>query len=58
MTYNFDPERRYENERDLLEVRHKHGELDDRQLEDALEKLDQWYDEMIKRLDGTYQLPK
>ena len=58
MTYNFDPERRYENERDLLEVRYKQGELDTRQLEDELEKLDQWYDEMIKRLDGTYQLPK
>ena len=58
MTYNFDPERWYENERDLLEVRYKQGELDTRQLEDELEKLDQWYDEMIKRLDGTYQLPK
>jgi len=58
MTYNFDPERWYENERNLLEVRCKHGEIDPRALEDALENLDQRYDEMIKRLDGTYQLPE
>ena len=58
MTYNFDPERWYENERNLLKVRYKHDEIDARELEDALEKLDQRYDEMIKRLDGTYQLPE
>jgi len=58
MTYNFDPERWYENERNLLEVRYTQGEIGSRELEDALEKLDRRYDEMIKRLDGTYQLPE
>lgn len=58
MTYNFDPERWYENERNLLEVRYTQGEIGARELEDALEKLDRRYDEMIKRLDGTYQLPE
>ena len=58
MTYNFDPERWYENERTLLEVRYKSGEIDPQALEDALDNLDQRYDEMIKRLDGTYKLPE
>lgn len=58
MTYNFDPERWYENERNLLEVRYTQGKIGARELEDALEKLDRRYDEMIKRLDGTYQLPE
>jgi hypothetical protein len=58
VTYNFDPERWYENERNLLEVRYKSGEIDPQALEDALDNLDQRYDEMIKRLDGTYQLPE
>ena len=54
MTYNFDPDRWYENERNLLAARYQSGEIDAQALEDAIEDLDCRYDEMIERLDGTY----
>ena len=57
MTYNFDPDRWYENERDLLAARYLSGEIDAQALADAIEDLDRRYDEMIERLDGTYQIP-
>jgi hypothetical protein len=57
MTYNFDPDRWYQNERDLLAARFKSGEIDAQALAEAIEDLDRRYDEMIERLDRTYQLP-
>lgn len=57
MTYNFDPERWYENQRALLEARRRGGELDDEGFVRALAELEDKYDEMLRRLDGTYQLP-
>ena len=57
MTYNFDPERWYENELAALMLMHKKGELDDAGYKKALKELDQRYDAMLKRLDNTYQLP-
>jgi hypothetical protein len=54
MTYNFDPDRWYENERDLLAAHYQSGEIDAQALVDAIEDLDCRYDEMIERLDGTY----
>jgi hypothetical protein len=58
MTYNFDPDRWYDDERGMLEARFKSGEINPQEYEDALGKLDQRYDEMLKDLDGTYQIPK
>ncbi len=58
MTYNFDPERWYENHRALLEQRKAAGELDAGQFHAALEELNRDHDEMVERLDGTYQLPR
>ncbi len=58
MTYNFDPERWHENQRALLEARHARGELNDEGLEKALEELEERYEQMLRRLDGTYQLPR
>jgi len=58
MTYNFDPDRWYENERRVLEMRIASGKLAPDRVETALSSLDQRYDEMVKRLDGTYQLPE
>ena len=58
MTYNFDPDRWYENHRDLLQARRDAGELDDAGFTQALRELDDEYDAMVQRLDGTYQLPK
>ena len=58
MTYNFDPERWYDDERGLLEARFKAGEMSQQEYQDALGDLDRRYDEMLDRLDGTYQIPK
>lgn len=58
MTYNFDPERWYDDERAILEARFKAGEIDPQEYQDALSDLERRYDEMLKRLDGTYQIPE
>ena len=57
MTYNFDPDRWYENERALIEHRYKTGEITASEYEDAIFDLDRRYNDMLARLDGTYQLP-
>ena len=58
MTYNFDPDKWLENHRALLEERRRRGELDDRAYAEALADLQRRYEEMVRKLDGTYQLPK
>ena len=58
MTYNFDPDRWYENEREMLDSRHQAGEINEQDYKKALSDLDRRYDEMLTRLDGTYQVPK
>ncbi|MBI5489935.1 MAG: hypothetical protein HY905_21545 [Deltaproteobacteria bacterium] len=58
MTYNFDPEKWYENHRAVLEERRRRGEIDDAQLARELAELDRRLEEMVQRLDGTYQLPR
>ena len=58
MTYNFDADRWYENEYRALEVRFKAGKMTRREFEAALDDLDRRHEEMLDRLDGTYQLPK
>ena len=58
MTYNFDPERWYENEYSALEVLHETGNITDSEFEKASLDLLQRYEDMLSRLDGTYQLPK
>ncbi len=58
MTYNFDPDRWYDDERSILDARFKAGEMSSRKYKDALEALERRYDEMLLRLDGTYQIPK
>jgi hypothetical protein len=57
MTYNFDPERWYDDQRMLLEMRRREGALDEVAFEEALQALERRYDAMLARLDGTYQLP-
>lgn len=57
MTYNFDADRWYENQRALLVVRRERGELDERAFADALDELDRRFEEMLSRLDGSFQLP-
>ena len=58
MTYNFDPERWYENEYSALEALYKKGEITGMQLAERRADLLQRYEEMVSRLDGTYQLPE
>jgi hypothetical protein len=58
MTYNFDPDRWYDDERAICETRFKSGEITLQEYQDALSELDRRYDEMLQRLDGTYQIPR
>ena len=57
MTYNFDPDRWYDNERLVIDARFRSGKLNAREYKDAIDDLDCRYDEMLDRLDGTYQIP-
>ena len=57
VTYNFDPERWYENQRRLLELRHDSGEVDDKTFAEQVAELDRRYEEMLVRLNHSFQLP-
>jgi|ABPV01.1.fsa_nt_gi hypothetical protein len=57
MTYNFDPDRWYENEYDALKARRGEQDLSAEEFDRAVEELFRRYEEMTARLDGTYQLP-
>jgi hypothetical protein len=58
MTYNFDPDQWYENQKAALAARRERGELDDGGLAEALAELDRRYEEMLTRLDGSFRLPE
>jgi hypothetical protein len=58
VTYNFDPDRWYENQRLLLDGRRARGEIDDAAHEAELERLEARYDEMTRRLDASFDLPR
>ena len=57
MTYNFDPDRWYEIERRALALRLQRGKIKPDAYDQALKDLDRRYDQMLDRLDGTYQIP-
>jgi len=56
MTYNFDPDKWYENELFLIQSKLKTGEITQNGYDEAVETLDKKLEEMWKRLDGTYQI--
>ena len=58
MTYNFDPDRWYDNERLAIDERFRSGSIKAREYKDAIDDLDRRFAEMQERLDGTYQLPE
>ena len=58
MTYNFDPDRWYESHRAALQGRRDRGEMGDEAFEAELADLERRYDEMLERLDGTYEIPE
>ena len=51
MTYNFDPDRWFEMEEAALRARLASGEIDAAQLEEALARLTDRYEEMLERID-------
>jgi hypothetical protein len=56
VTYNFDADRWFELRRQRLLARRQAGELDDRALAEALERLERELDAMQDRLDGSFQV--
>jgi len=58
MTYNFDPDKWYENEILALRAKRRAAKLTDLEYESALETLAQQHKKMWERLDGSYQIPR
>jgi hypothetical protein len=58
MTYNFDPDRWYENELLVIRGNFKNGRLSEQEYEKAIEELDRKLEKMWARLDGSYQIPQ
>ncbi len=56
MTYNFDPDRWYDNELYLIQSQLKTGKITLNEYDEAVEILDKKLEEMWARLDGTYQI--
>ena len=56
MTYNFDPDKWYDNELYLIQSQLKTGEIMQNEYDVAVEILDKKLEEMWERLDGTYQI--
>ncbi|MCG8531781.1 MAG: hypothetical protein MI749_14110 [Desulfovibrionales bacterium] len=56
MTYNFDPDKWYDDEFFILESKQKSGKLTREEFSRAVADLDHRLDAMWKRLDGTYQV--
>jgi hypothetical protein len=57
MTYNFDPEGWLDRQRAAARARRARGEIDDAGLAAALDEAERRYDEMVARLDGTFEIP-
>ncbi len=56
MTYNFDPDRWLDNALAALEHDLVAGRLTPSRYDDEKDRLIERYDEMVERLDGTYQV--
>ena len=56
MTYNFDPDKWYDNELFLIQSKLKIGEITQNEYDEAVEILDKKLEKMWQRLDGTYQI--
>ena len=57
MTYNFDPDRWYDDEYYLLEQALKQGRMTRAEFDGKVAALSAKYDDMTARLDGTYEIP-
>lgn len=56
MTYNFDPDKWYDDELFMLKSKLKNSGISGSEYEQAVESLDKKHEEIWKRLDGYYQL--
>jgi hypothetical protein len=56
VTYNFDPDRWYENQRRALDAKRDRGELTRESYQAALDDLERRYEEMTSRLDKPFDL--
>jgi hypothetical protein len=57
VTYNFDPERWYANERSFLEQRLRSEGWCEEEFEAAVEDLDRRHDQLVGRFEGTNRIP-
>lgn len=57
MTYNFDPDRWYDNHRRQLDHSRQAGEMDEETYARRLEDLEKRYDELLRQLDRPFDLP-
>ena len=56
MTYNFDPDRWYENELAVIRRRYETNEITRPEYEKAVKELDKRHAAMWQRLDGSYRV--
>lgn len=56
MTYNFDPDKWYDNELFLIQSKLKTDKITQKEYNDVVEILDKKLEAMWTRLDGTYQI--
>ena len=56
MTYNFDPDKWYDNELFLIKLKLSNSEITQNKYDVAVEILDKRLETMWTRLDGTYQV--
>lgn len=56
MTYNFDPDKWYDDEILILQTRLEQGKMTRQDYDRAVTNLDRRLADMWKRLDGTYQV--
>jgi hypothetical protein len=54
MTYNFDPDKWFENERLRVEMKRRSGEWTAEEAAAALAEIERRYEAMLARLDGTF----
>jgi hypothetical protein len=56
VTYNFDPDRWYENQRRAIDARREKGEIADAVYQAELDRLEARYEQMTTRLDKPFEL--
>jgi len=56
MTYNFDPDKWYDNELFLIQKKLKNSGITQNEYDEAGEILDKKLEAMWTRLDGSYQI--